>query len=604
MDLWHYLALARKWGWLILLIAGLAAAGSYLYSLTIPPTYRSEAILLVGQEQQNPNPTVNDIYVSNNLAAAYALLATQPSVLEAAAQAIHWDGPWQSLYFNVAATAPTGGQTIHIAATSRSPQQAQAIANEIAHQILLQSPVSQQQQAADAQRSFITDQQAMMQEQIVAGQKSLSDLNRQAALETDQAKLDDLDKRITALQTKIQGWQQTYLQMGALLNAGSGKFLTIIAAAPLPAAPISPNIPQNVLLAAFAGFILAIGVVLLLEYLDDTIKTSEDVQRVLKLTTLGSIARISPVHNPTDSLVTARQPRSPTAEDYRILRTNLRYAGIASPGSALLVTSANPSEGKTTTAANLAIAIAQSGKRVVLVDADLRRPSIDRVFGVDNHIGLSSLFLEDGMKLEDALLPTEVPGLRLLVSGELPPNPAEILDSKRMNEILLDLRMQSDMVVIDSPPLVAVADANILASRCSGAILVVDSGKTRSQVAQRVTETLMRSQVKILGVVLNRMSSRRGGYYRYYYYYGKGSSKKKGKAPERQSGSANGKNGSKAPATNGHAPEPQVERSMRPDPPHAPEAVRHFVPPPPPPLPEPLRDATDDPLTDPDQILE
>ncbi len=591
MDLWHYFALARKWGWLIILIAGLAAAGSYLYSLTIPPTYRSEAILLVGQEQQNPNPTVNDIYVSNNLAAAYSLLATQPSVLQAAAAAINWDGPWQSLYFNVSATAPTGGQTIHIAATARSPQQAQAIANEIAHQILLQSPVSQQQQAADAQRSFITDQQAMMQDQIVTGQKTLASLNQEAALETDQSKLDDLNDRITALQTKIQGWQQTYLQMGTLLNAAAGKFLTIIAAAPLPGAPISPNIPQNVALAAAAGFVFAIGVVLLLEYLDDTIKTSEDVQRVLKLTTIGSIARISPVHNPTDALVTARQPRSPTAEDYRILRTNLRYAGIASPGSALLVTSANPSEGKTTTAANLATAIAQSGKRVVLVDADLRRPGVQRIFGADNQIGLSSLFLEDGLKLDDVLQETEVPGLRLLLSGETPPNPAEILDSKRMNEILLDLRMQSDMVVIDSPPLLAVADANILASRCSGAILVVDSGKTRSQVAQRVTETLMRSQVKILGVVLNRMTSRRGGYYRYYYYYGKGS--KKGKKPaERTNGSTNGKNGSPASSTNGH------ER--------APEVVRSLTPPPPPPvrLPAPPSDAIDDPITDPDQILE
>lgn len=541
MELRRYLSLLKKWGWLILLITGLAAAGSYFYSQTIPPTYRSTAVLLVGQEQQNVNPTPSDLYVSNNLAQAYALLVNQPSVLQAAAQELNWEGSWESLYFVVSASAPQGGQTISVSATSRSPERAQAIANEIAHQVILQSPISQQQKASDAQRAFITEQQALMQSQIVLAQKQLSELSQQAALESDPDKLEGLSARVSGLQAKIDGWQRTYLSMGTLLNQSAGKYLTVIAPAPLPGSPISPNIMQNVLLAAAAGLVFAGGVVLLLEYLDDTLKTSDDAQRVLNLTTLGSIARIHPVRKPEDALITIKHPRSPTAEDYRILRTNLRYAGIENPGGALLVTSANPGEGKTTTAANLAIAIAQGGKRVILVDADLRRPSIHRVFDIQDDRGLSSLFLDDAPLLEDVLQPTAVEGLMVLPSGQPPPNPAEMLDSKRMTNLLRALRDQSDMVVIDSPPVLVVADANILASRCSGAVLVVDSGRTRTESARRVNEALKRSQVKILGVVMNRISGRRGGYYNNYYYYSYGGKRGASKSGTHANGNHNGK---------------------------------------------------------------
>lgn len=551
LELRRYLGLLKKWGWLILLITGLAAAGSYFYSRTLAPTYRTDTVLLVGQEQQNSNPTFNDIYVSNNLAQAYALLVSQPSVLQAAANEIKWDGPWQSLYFAVSATAPANGQTIRISGTASTPERAQLIANEIARQLILQSPISQQQKASDTQRNFITDQQALLQSQIISSQRLLANLNQQAALESDAVKLDDLNTRITALQTKIDNWQKTYLSMGTLLNSSSGRYVTVIAPAPLPSSPVSPNIPQNVLFAAAAGLVLAFGVVLLLEYLDDTIKNSEDVQRVLELNTLGSIARIQPVRSPSDALITMKHSRSPIAEDYRILRTNLRYAAIENPGGALLVTSANPGEGKTTTAANLAIAMAQAGKRVVLMDADLRRPSVHRLFGLSGERGLSELFLEDGPMLEEVLQTTEVPGLSVLVSGEQPPNPAEMLESRRMTNLFQKLREIADIVVVDSPPLLAVADANILASRCSGAILVVDSGRTRTEAVRRVSETLRHSQVKVLGVVLNRISSRRGGYYNHYYYYY--SSK-----PDKVNGKVNGhSNGHKGDGRNSHSKKEQ-----------------------------------------------
>lgn len=540
MELRRYISLLRKWGWLILLIVGLAAGASYFYSRTISPTYRAQAVLLVGQEQTSANPTASDIYVQNNLAQAYTLLVNQPSVLEAAAKEINWPGTWQSLYFSVSASAPQNGQTIQISATANSPKEAQDIANGVAHQVILKSPISQLQQAADTQRQFLTGQQQLIQAQIDASQKVLTGLGQQADLETDPTKLADLNQRIDSLQTKIENWQRTYLQMGTLLNQGSGRYITLIAPASLPGSPVSPNVLQNVLIAAAMGLALAIAVVLLLEYLDDTVKSPEDALRVANLASLGNIARISPVREPQDALITLKHPRSPTAEDYRTLRTNLRYSGIENPGGALLVTSANPSEGKTTTASNLAIAMAQAGKRVVLLDADMRRPGVSHLFGLPNEVGLSTLFLEDAPPLKLAMQTTEVPGLRVITAGEPPPNPAEVLESRRMTEILTELRAVSDMVVVDSPPLLVVADANILASRCSGAVLVVDSGRTRTDAMRRAVENLSRSKVKVLGVVMNRISSRRGGYYHnYYYYYSSG--KSKGNGHSNGSGKVNGK---------------------------------------------------------------
>jgi succinoglycan biosynthesis transport protein ExoP len=275
------------------------------------------------------------------------------------------------------------------------------------------------------------------------------------------------------------------------------------------------------------------AIVFAIEYLDETIKDANDAQKQLNLPALGTISRIAAIQKPTDQVVTLTQPRSPIAEAYRVLRTKLRFSGIENPNGALLVTSSGPNEGKSTTAANLATTIAQGGKRVILVDCDLRRPSLHTLFSVSNDVGLSDLFLEDAPALDRVLKPTSVPTMRLLTSGTIPPNPSEMLDSKRMTELLLELRDQSDMVVIDSPPALIVADASILGSRCSGAVLVVDSGKTRIDVARRALNTLKQANVKILGTVINKLSARRSGgyYYNYYNYYGSKTKKSKTAKP-------------------------------------------------------------------------
>lgn len=531
MELRQYFALFLKWAWLVVLVTLLAAGSAYYYSRTIPPTYRAETTLLVGQLQQNPNTNPNDLFAASNLAQAYSLLVTQPPILEATAKAVNWPESWQTLYFHVGASSPSS-QLLKISVTSGDPTQAKIIANELANQLILQSPVSQQQRQADDQRQFIVGQQGILKTQIENGQKNLNDLNNRAALETDPNKLLDLNTRISSLQSKVDSWQKNYADLTNLLNTGSNNFLTVLASAQQPTAPVSPNIPQNVLFASLAGLVLAAGTILLLEYLDDRIKSAEDAQRVLNLGTLGVISRIAGIRSPTDHLITVKHPRSPIAEAYRVLRTNLRFSGIENPSGALLVTSAGPGEGKTTTAGNLAVAMAQAGKKVVLVDTDLRRPFVHNLFGLTNDIGLSNLFLDESSTIDAVMQPTAVEGLRVITSGQSPPNPAEVLDSKRMNEIIEALRARSDMVIFDSPPVLAVADASILGSRCSGAILVVDSGHSRTEAIRRGADTLRQTKVKLLGVVLNKLSTTRSlGYSHYYYYYSQDKSKHNGHKP-------------------------------------------------------------------------
>jgi len=212
--------------------------------------------------------------------------------------------------------------------------------------------------------------------------------------------------------------------------------------------------------------------------------------------------------------------RGPAAEAYRTLRTNLEFASVDEPVRTLLVTSSIPGEGKTTTSSNLAVAFAQAGRTVILVDADLRKPGIHKLFDLPNASGLSSLLRTDDVAIDDVAQATEEERLRVVTTGPLPPNPAELLGSHRMQTILERLVAAADLVIVDSPPLQAVADAAILASITDGTLLVIDAGRTRRAAAGRGREALAKSGARVLGAALNRLSQRGHGDYVYYDYYG------------------------------------------------------------------------------------
>ena len=217
----------------------------------------------------------------------------------------------------------------------------------------------------------------------------------------------------------------------------------------------------------------------------------------------------------TNTLITISNPRSPIAEAYRTLRTNLDFSNLDKTLLTLLVTSAGAEEGESTTLANLAVTIAQSGKRVILADADLRRPTQHQIFGLKNNAGLSDMVRDDAMLAQPPLQDGGVPNLHVLTSGQLPPNPAEILGSKRMSEILAALLEQSDIVLLDAPPVLAVTDAAVLSGKVDGILLVVSAGKTKREQAKKAQAQLEKINARIIGVVVNNVKAEKGAQYYY-----------------------------------------------------------------------------------------
>lgn len=217
-------------------------------------------------------------------------------------------------------------------------------------------------------------------------------------------------------------------------------------------------------------------------------------------------------------MITVTNPRSPISESYRALRTNIEFSSIDETLQVLMVSSAGPGEGKSTTITNLAITFAQSEKKVILIDADLRKPTAHHTFSLSNRWGLSSVISQQS-KLEEVIQASDIPNLDVMTSGAIPPNPAEMMGSKKMTSLLEQLRQMYDIILIDTPPLLAVTDAQIVATKSDGVILVVDQGKVKRDIASKAVKSLESVKARILGVVLNNVK-RKANEEVYYYYYG------------------------------------------------------------------------------------
>jgi capsular exopolysaccharide synthesis family protein len=304
----------------------------------------------------------------------------------------------------------------------------------------------------------------------------------------------------------------------------------------VPKAPVRPSIPVNVAIGLLAGLVLGIGVAVGREMLDRSIKTPDHIERDLRLPFLGLLPAVgegvespygrkqnAPTPTGKPELVVHDQPKSGLAEAARAIRTNIVFMSPDSPHRVLLVTSAAPVEGKTTVASCIAVAMAQAGQRVALVDCDMRRPRLHRVFDRTNDVGLTSALL-DINALDDAIYKTEVPNLSMIACGPIPPNPAELLHSEAFGKVLDALRARFDRVVIDSPPVIPVTDGSILSTRVDGTVFVVRAFRTSKDLARRAVRMVRTVGGNIVGTVLNGVSMDRPGYSYYYqgYYYRQG----------------------------------------------------------------------------------
>jgi len=343
-----------------------------------------------------------------------------------------------------------------------------------------------------------------------------------------------LKRDLDTNRTLYEGLLEKLKEAGVTAGLRSNNF-RIVDVARVPDSPSEPNFPRNLGFALALGLSTGIGLAFLLEAMDNTVRTPEQAQALSGLPSLGMIPLGSRNRNDITTrqrlslasskeaveLVTQSRPKSQMAESYRALRTSLLLTSAGAPPKLIMVTSALPQEGKTTTSINSAIVLAQKGTRVLLIDADLRRPSIHKTLGMGPRAGLSNV-LTGGVTLAQAITrSTILPNLFVLPAGTPPPNPAELLASANMKDVLDQLREQYDHIVIDTPPTLSVTDAVVLSTSVDGVVLVIRSGQTTKQALRRARDILMQVNARVCGVLLNAVDLHSPDYYYYYEYQGK-----------------------------------------------------------------------------------
>lgn len=498
MDRHRELAIIRSRLLLIIAAVILAAGAAFGYSMIQSKVYEARATLIVGGSLSSSNVDISGLQASQAVSTTYARIATTRPVLDAVIKKLGLQTTAEELLKNV--TATTGSDsTLAITARDGNPDRAKDIANSIVDELIAESPALSGQSAEI--RASVDAYLKATQAQITAAQAQAVNLasvqNRTAAQ----------DAQLVALQDQLVNLRATYASLLVYLSAGAANLLSVIEPAVAPDIPISPRPALNTIIAAILGLLIAGAVVLIAAYLDDRMKTPEDVEEVVGLPTLGSVMKMGNERGRSEiyRLVTLLYPRSAVAESYRMLRSNLEFARVDRPIHTILVTSSLPGEGKTVTAANLAIAFALEGRRVLLVDADLRKPAVHTLFDVPNTQGLTTMLRSDSVTLESVAHTNEQERLKVLTSGPLPPNPAEMLGSQRMLTVLQRLQAGQDVLIIDSPPLRVVTDAAILSAFVDGTLLVIDASKSRRAAVRLGREALTRVNAQVLGVVLNRV---------------------------------------------------------------------------------------------------
>lgn len=357
-------------------------------------------------------------------------------------------------------------------------------------------------------------QETLLKQQIDIAKTDVLDLA------TRSIKYNVLKREVDTNRQLYDGLLQRYKEVG-LAGGVTNNNISVVDPAEVPGAPYKPNLFQNLEIALLGGLLLGGLLALFFEYLDDTLKTPADIEKQLGLAVLGIIPKLKNM-TPSKAL---EDPRSAFSESYRSVRTALQFSTESGVPRSLLVTSARPGEGKSTSALTLAQNFAQLGKRVLLIDADLRNPSLHKTLGLDNTLGLSNC-LAGAAKPQDVIHAPDDGSLHVILSGPVPPNPAELLAGPKMLSLLTVAMAKYDQVIIDGPPTIGLADAPIIAHVAMGTLLVIDAGETRKQIAKGAVKRLQTARARLVGALLTKVDGKSGAYgygygdYNYYTYGG------------------------------------------------------------------------------------
>jgi len=516
MEIRQYFNLVWRWLWLILLGAVVAGGTAFLVSRAQEPIYQATAVLLITEGDVAGGNDFTAFQLSERLAKSYIERLNNYEVLAEAIANVGVDLDPDDLREDfLQVKLLNNSQLIELSVEHPDPQTAAALANEIPT-VFAKRNMAQQLQRFSSSKSNLETELSQIEAELAAAETALE--TARAGGETSQDTLDQLTNNVARLRDTHSQLLRSYEDI-RIAEARSLNNLIIDEAARVPNEPVRPRILLNTVLATVVGAMLALGVVFLVEYLDDTIKDPDEIERAVGLSTLGIITRFgkwgAKQNHRSDALVMVNEPRSPVSEAYRQLRTNIQFVSVSRQLKTILVTSANAGEGKSTTAANLAVAMAQAGHKVILVDTDLRLSKVHELFHISGSRGLTDLLMSDGED-ESFLQPGPVDNLRILPCGMQPPNPAELLGSQRMKDVTAWLTEQADYVILDGPPILAVTDSTLLAQFVDTCLLVAYSGSTRYEALAIAVNHLKAVEGHIAGVLLNGVHPRRNGHYAYY----------------------------------------------------------------------------------------
>lgn len=505
MELRDYLAVFGRRKWAILLTTLVVVGVALGFSLAQSPVYEASVRLLL-----EPTQSVFDASGGSTPVDVQTEIERlqSPPVQQAVREAV-------GAAPRVSAIRVGQTQVMQLTTEASQPRAAADFANAYADAYIamrIRQAVDQLEKAAKP-----------LQERIDALDREIRPLQDQvSALPSGQqrdAKSAEVSPKINSLLTIQSTFKSTLdkLQIDAALKSAG---VQVVAPAVTPDSPVRPNPVRNSILGLGVGLIFATALAFLFEHLDDSIKSKDDLSRAAdNLTVLGVIPAVAGWRNRTETrLVSRDEPSSPAAEAYRSLRTSIQFIGLDRKLQVLQVTSPNASEGKTTTLANLAVALSQAGQTVAVLSCDLRRPRIHEYFGLPNAVGFTSVLLGESPLSAALQRVPGVPRLVLLASGRLPPNPSELLSSRRTGEVFAALRTQFDIVLVDSPPVLPVTDAAVLSTRVDGTLLLAMAGHTTTKEITRALETLRNVDTAVVGAVLNGAAAESGSGYGYGYY--------------------------------------------------------------------------------------
>lgn len=506
LEIRQYLSLLLYRAWLILLIGIVTGTISYLISMRLSPIYESTTSVLVNEAPESKSADYSSVLMSKQLTSTYSQMMTNDLVLQQVASEYGLTNPMDEMKKWIVVSPIRDTQIIKVSVKTTNPEFSANIANAVVKTFSTQ--------IQDIQTQRFSQSKKTLESQLADTEKQITTYSSQMEIAASNEEKDRLEAKVTQYRTIYSNLLTSYEQI-RLSEAQAVSSVVQVEPATANPIPVEPNLVLNTLFAALIGMLITGGIIVAREAFDDTIKTPDEITRRFNLPVLGVIN-----HQPvkTDAPITIREPRSPIAESYRTLRTNVSFASVDRPLRTLMITSAEPGDGKSTTICNLGVVLAQSGRRVLVADCDLRRPRIHTYFGLPNRHGMSTLIAHSEV-LANVRKSTQVEGLSVVTSGSLPPNPSELMGSQKLLSIFQNMLQSADMILIDTPPTLTVSDAATLAPSLDGVLLVIKPGTTRATALRQTLDQFRQVNARVIGVVLNDVVTRGNPYGYHYNYY-------------------------------------------------------------------------------------